>query len=57
MFPDEALAVRYARDSEPMTDAREAAPLATLLAEIDEAQERILAALGRLTMADVNPGL
>ena len=49
---DAALASRYERDSEPVTEDEEAAPLATLLAAIDDAQERIVAALENMTVED-----
>ncbi len=49
---DAALASRYARESEPVTSAEDAVPLAALLAAIDDAQERIVAALENMTDAD-----
>jgi uncharacterized damage-inducible protein DinB len=43
------LAARYARDGEPITPGEEVVPLEELLAALDRAQERIVAALGQLT--------
>ena len=50
---DEALANRYARDSEPVTNTETAVPLTTLLAAIDESQARILAALEKATAEEL----
>ncbi|MCB9422128.1 MAG: DinB family protein [Ardenticatenaceae bacterium] len=50
---DETRASRYDRESEPMTDADEAVPLATLLAALADSQTRIVAALNETSEADL----
>jgi len=51
---DEAQASRYERDSEPVASAEGAVPLETLLTAIDESQTRIVTALEKATMADLD---
>jgi uncharacterized damage-inducible protein DinB len=46
---DEALAARYGRDSEPVTQADDAVAFEQLLAALDDSQDRILAALAGAT--------
>lgn len=46
------LAARYARDGEPVAPGEEVVPLEDLLAALEGGQERIAAALARLTEAD-----
>jgi uncharacterized damage-inducible protein DinB len=50
---DEAISGRYERESEPMTSEDEAVPLETLLAAIADSQERIVAALNKVSDADL----
>lgn len=45
-------AMRYARDSQPLDPAEDAAPLEDLIAALERGQERIAAAMARLTEAD-----
>lgn len=45
-------AMRYARDSQPLDPAEDAAPLEELIAALERGQERIAAAMARLTEAD-----
>jgi uncharacterized damage-inducible protein DinB len=46
---DESVASRYQRNSDPITSAEQAFPLAQLRALLDESQSRILAGLARLS--------
>lgn len=46
---DETLAARYERDSEPVVQADDAVALEQLMAALDDSQDRILAALEKVT--------
>jgi uncharacterized damage-inducible protein DinB len=46
-------AASYARESEPLTDTEQAYPLEKILADLDETQERLEAALAGLTIEDM----
>ncbi len=52
---DEKLAARYERDSEPITGDEDAVlPLAQLLTAVDDSQERMAAALDKMTPEELN---